>query len=183
MSAKVLEHFWQYFVIQIPFLICAFWVIPRKWKEITSSLRKKGNKKTWMWTAIFFILRLILAFSIKSEAKEKTLETFNHSPVLFFILACLIAPITEECFFCYLIFENFNKKKWTPYIFSFFSFILMHSTYFSFSWKGFGELFLGYWLITWLFIYVYRKSNWNLIFPIVFHFINNFTVFLHLLTL
>lgn len=183
MDAKVLEHFWKYFVVQIPCLICAFWVIPSQWKEITSSVRKKSNKKAWMWTAIFFIVRLIFAFIIKSEVNGQILETFNLSPTLFFILACLIAPITEECFFRYLIFKNFNKKKWTPYILSFFGFMLMHSTYFSFSWEGFGELFINYWFLSWLFIYVYRKSNWNLIFPIAFHFINNFTSFLYLLTL
>jgi len=92
-----------------------------------------------MWAAIFFIIRLIIFFCIpsissaESEATAQQLETFKKSPTLLFILACLIAPITEECFFRYLIFENFNKKKLIPYLFSFFGFILMHSTYFSFS--------------------------------------------------
>ena len=111
MDIKILEHFWLSFVVQIPFLICACWVIPKQWKKIKSSFRKKDNKKLWIWSAIFFIVKLIILFGKKPKINTNLTNTFNYSPVLFFILTCLIAPVAEECFFRYLIFENFNKKK------------------------------------------------------------------------
>jgi membrane protease YdiL (CAAX protease family) len=95
--------------------------------------------------------------------KKKTpLPLYDISPILCFVLVCLIAPLGEECVFRYIIFEIFDKKNPLAYILSGGSFIFLH-------WLGpaqgllnfttFKLLLLTYLPFTAFLIYVYRRSN------------------------
>ncbi|MCE8162951.1 MAG: CPBP family intramembrane metalloprotease [Candidatus Moeniiplasma glomeromycotorum] len=83
---------------------------------------------------------------------------------LFFGL-CILAPLLEECIFRHFVFTLFGKKSYFSYFFSFFAFILAH-----YHWgENVPVLFLQYSVATVGFIYVYKKSNWNLLAPMSFH--------------
>ena len=78
---------------------------------------------------------------------------------------CILAPVVEECIFRYLIFSLFGKKNYLAYFFSFFAFILAH-----YHWgENVPVLFLQYSVAAFGFIYVYKKSNWNLLVPMLLH--------------
>jgi membrane protease YdiL (CAAX protease family) len=83
-----------------------------------------------------------------------------------FLGLCILAPLVEECVFRYFIFKIFGKKNLFPYLLSFFSFIFYH-----YSWQGenIAILFLQYSVASFGLIYVYKKSNWNLLSPILLH--------------
>lgn len=97
-----------------------------------------------------------------SGKKKVPLPLYSISPLLCFILVCIIAPLGEECVFRYIIFEIFDKNNPLPYILSGGSFIFMH-------WLGPAQgllnfttiklLLLTYLPMTILFIYAYRKSK------------------------
>ena len=78
---------------------------------------------------------------------------------------CVLAPIVEECIFRYFIFRIFGKKNPLAYLCSFFTFILAHYHQ--------GEnvflLFFQYSVATLGFIYIYKKSGWKLLSPILLH--------------
>lgn len=113
--------------------------------------------------------------------KQNPLPLYDASPVLCFVLVCIIAPLGEECVFRYLIFEIFDKNKPLAYIFSSMFFIFLH-------WTGPAQgllnfttiqlLMLTYLPLTFFLIYTYRKSKWNITYPIYFHFLWNLFVFL-----
>ena len=94
--------------------------------------------------------------------KETSFPLYNVSPLLCFILVCLVAPLGEECVFRYIIFEIFDKKNPLAYIVSGGSFIFLH-------WLGPVQgllnfttiklLLLTYLPVTVFLIYVYKKSN------------------------
>ena len=118
-----------------------------------------------------------------SKKKSVNLPFYNISPFFCFITVCLIAPLGEEAIFRYLIFEIFDKKI-LAYICSGLGFIFFH-------WMGptlgFGGGLLNFTtlkflLITYLpmtifLIYAYRKSKWNITYPMYFHMTWNCLVF------
>jgi membrane protease YdiL (CAAX protease family) len=57
---------------------------------------------------------------------KQVINFHRIGPLATFFLTCLIAPVAEECFFRYLIFANFAKNNFLPYLLSFFGFIIMH---------------------------------------------------------
>jgi membrane protease YdiL (CAAX protease family) len=83
---------------------------------------------------------------------------------------CVLAPIVEEGIFRYFIFQTFGRKNLLSYLISFFTFILAHYHR--------GEnillLFLQYSVATMAFIYIYKKSGWKLLSPILLHSLTNF---------
>src|SRR5438876_6722356 len=78
---------------------------------------------------------------------------------------CALAPIVEEGIFRYFIFQIFGRKNPLSYLFSFSTFILAHYHR--------GEnillLFFQYSVVTLGFIYIYKKSGWKLLSPILLH--------------
>lgn len=121
--------------------------------------------------------------------RERRPQEVKKEPVsiyfLNFAFIVILAPIIEECVFRYLIFEIFSKDNPLAYIFSGLSFIFLH-------WLG-PTLGVGggllnfttikFLLLTYLpmaifLIWVYRKSKWNITYPIYFHFLWNLIAFL-----
>ena len=121
--------------------------------------------------------------------RERQPQEVKKEPVsiyfLNFAFIVILAPIIEECVFRYLIFETFSKDNPLAYIFSGLSFIFLH-------WLGptlgvgggllnfttIKFLFLTYLPMTIFLIWVYRKSKWNITYPIYFHFLWNLVAFL-----
>jgi len=121
----------------------------------------------------------------KLGKKTVNLPFYNISRIFCFVSVVILAPLGEEAVFRYLIFEIFGKENPFSYLFSGLSFIFFH-------WLGptlgFGGgllnfttikfLFLSYLPMTIFFIWSYKKSNWNITYPMYFHFLWNFFVFL-----
>lgn len=124
---------------------------------------------------------------IKKTVSEPSKKSINPllfyviHPIISFIAIVLIAPIAEECVFRYLIFEIFRKDNPLAYIFSAIGFIFIH-------WMGSASgllnfttiklLLIFYLPMTILFIYAYRKSKWNITYPIFFHLLWNLLAFI-----
>lgn len=74
-----------------------------------------------------FVFILLLNLLGSGELISEQVKTFRKiGPLATFLLTCLIAPVAEECFFRYLIFDNFAKNSFLPYLFSFFGFTFVH---------------------------------------------------------
>lgn len=175
-------QFWNLFLFQIPFLICATWILPREWAKIKMAFREKVYHQIWLVVFLNLTFGLLLNFLLPNEVIPSQLKFFQEMGLFAtFLLTCLIAPIAEECFFRYLIFNNFKKNNLLPYLLSFFGFIFMHIRWFSFVDLNSLISFFSFSLFTFYLIYIYRQSDWNLAFPIVVHFLNNLTIFLSLL--
>ena len=181
-----MSEVWKNIVIaligQLPFLICATWVIPSQWKKIKSAFTEWDRYKNF-WIPILllslFNLTIALLFLSPERINPKIIAAYSQlSPAGLFFLACIVAPIAEECFFRYLIFANFKKNNLFPYLLSAVSFILVHFSYFEFSLVGLLSLIFLYLPLTVYLIFVYYLSDWNLTFPIVVHFLNNLVVFI-----
>ena len=123
----------------------------------------------------------------QKEAIERAREVKKEPVSIYFLnfaFIVILAPIIEECVFRYLIFEIFSKDNPVDYIFSGLSFIFLH-------WLGptlgvgggllnftaIKFLLLTYLPITIFLIWVYRKSKWNITYPIYFHFLWNLVAF------
>ena len=169
---------------QLPFIVCATWVIPSQWKKMKLAFTEWNHYKNF-WIPVLTLasinLLFLLIFLTPEKINPKLIEFYARlSPVGLFFLACIVAPIAEECFFRHLIFANFKKNNLFPYLLSTVSFILVHLGYFGFSLLGFLTLFSYYLPLTLYLIFIYYLSDWNLTFPIVVHFLNNLIVFLTL---
>jgi len=117
--------------------------------------------------------------SQKTIKKTDSIPFYSISPIISFIFVVIAAPIIEEAVFRYLIFDIFEKNSPLPYIFSTLSFIFLHWQGGVFNFNTIGYLFLKYFPMTILFIYVYKKSKWNITYPIFLHFLWNLVVFYH----
>lgn len=163
------------------------WVWKQEKKKIYYSLRKQ--KKQILQQAVFslgffalfhFILKFFWSLMVSSTNLPHKSTIINNSIEvitgikaekkfggLIGILAgmCILAPLVEECIFRYLIFSLFGKKNIWAYFFSFFTFILAH-----YHWgENILVLFFQYSVASFALIYIYRKSNWNLLAPILLH--------------
>lgn len=181
---EIIKYVLNNFMVQLPFLIVSCWVLPRSWGKIKEALTFKNKQLVQPWIDIlsFLALKSIIIFSFRpSILFAEQVPSFLIFP--HFVFVCIVAPIAEECFFRYLIFEIFDKDTWTPYLISFFGFMSAHLGYliFPINFSNFLEWTLAYGSLTISLIGVYRRSNWNLAFPILFHFFNNFIVFIYML--
>jgi len=171
--------------------LITFYVFQQEGKKIWYSLRKEKKKIFWQtikllffFSLIHFTFKLILLGwaavsslpSIKSGRINTHISLITNSRGNWWKLAqiffglCVLAPLIEECIFRHFIFKIFGKKNPFSYLVSFFSFIWVHYHR--------GEnillLFLQYSVATAGFIYIYKKSNWNLLSPILLHSLVNF---------
>lgn len=166
------------------FLI-TFWVFKCEREKIWYSLQKEKKKIFWQaikslffFALIHFALKLVLGWiapsswsSIKSGRINTHINVITDSKgkwgqlaQIFFGL-CVLAPIVEECIFRYFIFRIFGRKNPLAYLCSFSTFILVHYH----RGENIFLLFLQYSVATAGFIYIYKKSNWNLLVPILLH--------------
>ncbi|MCE8162829.1 MAG: CPBP family intramembrane metalloprotease [Candidatus Moeniiplasma glomeromycotorum] len=118
----------------------------------------------------------------KKLKKPVNFPFYQISPLFAFVSLVIIAPLGEECVFRYLVFEIFGKKNPLAYPVSAVSFIFAH-------WIGptigggllngttFQLLLLNYLPMTIFFICAYWISDWNLTYPLYFHFLWNLMVF------
>lgn len=170
--------FWSLLSFQVPFLICAAWVLPREWKRIKAAFTEIIYHQIWLVVLLNFAFILLLNLVGSGELIFEQVKTFRKiGPLATFFLTCLIAPIAEECFFRYLIFDNFSKNSFLPYLFSFFGFVFVHMGWLIGT-ANFWFHLLGYGLFAFYLIYLYRQSGWNLAFPMVAHFLNNLIFFI-----
>ena len=126
------SKFWGLLLVQVPFLICATWVLPREWKKIKAAFTEKIYRQIWLVVLFNFALTLLVSLFnlLGTELIPQQVTTFSKmGPLAAFFITCLVAPIAEECFFRYLIFANFAKNNILLYLVSFFGFILGHAVW------------------------------------------------------
>lgn len=161
-------------------LAVVYWAFCRQGKQIWLSL-KKEKKKIFRQVGLFLLIMALVHFLVKlifislfSTAQAKLIERLIQQiteaknfcgllPVIFG--SCLVAPIIEECLYRFFIFEVLGKKNIFSYLLSYFIFILAH-------WQNgdnFVSLFVQYSVAAIGFIWIYKKSNWNLTYPIILH--------------
>ncbi|MCE8159145.1 MAG: CPBP family intramembrane metalloprotease [Candidatus Moeniiplasma glomeromycotorum] len=181
---KYLGKFFLRYVL-VGFLVVS-WVWKQEKKKIYYSLRQQ--KKLIFRQAVFslgfftlfhFILKFFwwlvtssTNFPHKSAKINTLIKVITDSKarkvsgiIGLLVGLCILAPLVEECIFRYFVFALFGKKNYFAYFFSFFAFILAH-----YHWgENIPVLFIQYSVATVAFIYVYKKSNWNLLVPMVLH--------------
>lgn len=124
----------------------------------------------------WFIFIVLLFTVIKIKAPFFLTGIHKLPRQIAFILICLIGPIIEEFVYRYLVFRFFDKDTWAPYLFSFFTFVLIHFRG-DYSFEGISKLFLTHGFSAVAFIFIYKETDWNLFFPILFHCLVNFIMF------
>lgn len=178
LSTWVQNNFWRIFSFNafLCFLLLCL-IIKKEGKRIYYSLAKEKLKIFWQALFLLFFLAIVhfvlkyffpyqadkikeLVFVIKTNK-----DNFWHLLRIFFGL-CVFAPIIEECVYRYFVFDIFGKENPLSYLISFSAFIFTH-----YCWRGenIGVLFLQYSLASFGLIYIYKKSNWNLLSPILLH--------------
>ncbi|WNE41080.1 MAG: hypothetical protein mread185_000537 [Mycoplasmataceae bacterium] len=156
-------------------LIC--WIIKKEWKVIKFSLLKEKKKIFWQSVYLLFAfstIHFILKFFFTDKAdkiNELIVAIDQNKNNLWFLIRiifglCVLAPIIEEFVYRYFVFKVFGKKNPLSYLLSFFAFILAH-----YCWRGenITTLFLQYSVANLALICIYKKSNWNILFPILLH--------------
>jgi len=150
------------------------WVIKQERKRIWYSLVHEKWKIfrqalyfLFFLAIIHFILKSI--FPYKAECIKYGIAIFKNDKNSWYWLllgGCILAPLAEECIFRYFIFKIFGRKNPLSYLFSFSTFIFYH-----YWWTGenMAVLFLQYCVASFGLIYIYKKSNWNLLSPILLH--------------
>lgn len=180
----------QFFFFLIMLFITIYY-FKKHWKDVWKSL-KNPKFRLWLWiigillVSFFSYFLLQIIFSRLGIYQKKPVQTdlVPKADLRFFLSACLLAPVVEECVFRWFIFKIFGKKNPFSYLISFFSFTLAHAPKMlfiyglhpSFTIFNYGIGAIGL-------IFIYRLSNWDLTYPIILHFLNNFSVFLLLLLL
>ncbi|WP_322632481.1 CPBP family intramembrane glutamic endopeptidase [endosymbiont DhMRE of Dentiscutata heterogama] len=170
-------------------LLITFWVFQQEGKKIWYSLRQEKKKIFWQtikllffFTLIHFALKLVLGWvappswpNLKSEKINTHISVITSNKNNWGYLAqiffgmCVLAPIVEECIFRYFIFRIFGRKNPFSYLLSFLTFIGAHYH----RGENLFLLFFQYSVATWGFIYVYKKSGWKLLSPILLHSLTN----------
>ncbi|KLL03175.1 MAG: CAAX amino protease family protein [Mycoplasmataceae bacterium CE_OT135] len=95
--------------------------------------------------------------------------------VLWGLYIIIWAPFFEELVFRWLVFETFGKNYLS---------VLISTLTFGFShyWSGQSIVFaLPYLIMGFALAYLYRKKNYNILWPMAFHFSNNLIAFIFLL--
>ena len=153
-------------------ILLVVWVIKQERKKIWYSLTQEKWKifrQAFIFLFFLAIIHFILKsiFPYKSECIKRGIAIFKNGPWFWlFFGGCILAPLAEECIFRYFIFQIFGKKNLFPYLLSFSTFIFYH-----YWWTGenMAVLFLQYCVASFGLIYIYKKSNWNLLSPILLH--------------
>jgi len=179
----VQNNLWRIVSLQVfIFFLLVCLVIKKQWRRIYYSLNKEKAKifyQTISFLSIITIIHFVLKFFSpfdKAEKIQDLISVINSNKKNYWNLIriifglCVLAPIVEEFVYRYLVFNIFGKKNIFPYLISFFTFIFGH-----YCWRGesIRALFLQYSVASFGLIYIYKKSNWNILSPILFHsFIN-----------
>lgn len=173
------------FFIRYAILCCliTYWVFQWEGKKIWHSLRKEKKKLfcqaiklLFLFALIHFAFKLVVGWmtswaNLKSEKINTQIEVITNSKnhgwhlAQIFFGMCVLAPIVEECIFRYFVFKIFGRKNPFSYLFSFFAFVLAHYH----RGENIPILFLQYSVATCAFIYIYKKSGWKLLPPILLH--------------
>lgn len=153
-----------------------FWVFREEWGGIYHSLAEEKVKilrQLVFYLSVFSIIHLFLKLFISDKA-EKIQELIfainanrnNFDLVRIIFGLCIIAPIVEECIYRWFVFKVFGKKNIFSYLISFFAFIFAH-----YCWRGesIRTLFLQYSAASFVLIYIYKESDWNLLPAIFLH--------------
>ncbi|MDR1670359.1 MAG: CPBP family intramembrane metalloprotease [Spiroplasmataceae bacterium] len=156
-------------------LIC--WIVKKEWKRIHFSFTKEKLKIFWQSIYLLFsfsIIHFTLKFFFTDKAdkiKDLIVAINNNKNNLWFLARiifglCVLAPLVEECVYRFFVFKIFGKNNPFSYFVSFFAFILAH-----YCWRGesITTLFLQYSVASFALIYIYKKSNWNILSPILLH--------------
>ena len=178
LSTWVQNNFWRIFSFSafLCFLLVCL-IIKKEGKRIYYSLAKEKLKILCQAACLLFVLVIIhfvlkYFFPYRADKIKELVVAINTNKNSFWRLTriffglCIFAPIIEECIYRYLVFKIFGKKNLLSYLISFFAFVLVH-----YCWRGesIGVLFLQYSLASFGLIYIYEKSNWNLLSPILLH--------------
>ncbi|OON97797.1 MAG: hypothetical protein ATN32_05275 [Candidatus Epulonipiscium fishelsonii] len=157
-------------------LIWSYYIIK---EEIAICLKNISIKQFIFWTSIGYLFIFLLINSIEIFMSittdlsltptnevlliENTLE--NPIPMLFYII--IVGPIREELVFRYSLIGKNKSYIWPKIILSSIFFGLIHLAngpiVYTLSYMACG-LILGY---------VYKKNNFNILYPIVLHIFNN----------
>ena len=163
-------------------ILVVYWAFHCQGKQIWFSLRKE-KKKIFQQVSIFLLTMTLVHFLVKlifvslshlpprAQLIEKLIQQITEArtfwgylPVIFG--SCLVAPIIEECLYRFFIFKILGKNNPFSCLLSYFAFVLTH-------WQLKGDnlvsLFIQYSVAAVGFIWIYKKSNWNLIYPIILH--------------
>jgi len=182
LSTWVQNNFWRIFSFNafLCFLLVCL-VIKKEGKRIYHSLAKEKLKILWQVISLLFFLAIIhfilkYFFPYKAEKIKELIFAIDTNKNNFWRLSriffglCIFAPIIEEIVYRYFVFNIFGKKNPLSYLLSFLAFILAH-----YCWHGesISILFLQYSLASFGLIYIYKKSNWNLLAPILLHLLIN----------
>ena len=180
-SEKLAGKFFIRYAILCFLITC--WVLQREGKKVWYSFRKRKKEKFWqgikllfLFALIHFALKLVAGWmtswtNLKSEKINTQIEVITNSKnnwwhlVQIFFGMCVLAPIVEECIFRYFVFKIFGWKNPLSYLVSFFSFIWVHYH----RGENIPLLFCQYSVATLGFIYIYKKSGWKLLSPILLH--------------
>lgn len=116
----------------------------------------------------FFIIILLEQIGIYFNliVEEETIKVGIESIIIFFIVRCIVAPITEEIIFRFGLFEFLRKKinKKLSFIFVSILFAIIHG------YSLYNSLMLFCMSFIWTYSY-YKKEN--LLYPIILHFFFN----------
>lgn len=162
-------------------------------KELNYQFIKGINQKGWMKQAFigmgwiyllsYLLAILVVTFNItivQSSNDTALLELFKNTPkIMIFIGTVVLAPTLEEIVFRFGLFTLLTKNKRTnhywPYILSALVFTFIHDTsiitHFS---PTTIVTFLGYFNLSLVISFMYRKSDHNIMVVILLHSINNF---------
>jgi len=149
-----------------------------------SLIREREREKIFRKVFLFllgiilthFLLKLLLYWGkseysqpaglIKDQVKWLNQDKKVWKIILSILISCIGAPLVEECVFRHFIFAVLGKNNPLSYFTSYLTFTFSH-------WQAGKETFLfpffQYSVATLGFIWIYRQSNWNLIYPILLH--------------
>ncbi|MDR1782529.1 MAG: CPBP family intramembrane metalloprotease [Bacilli bacterium] len=146
----------------------------------------------WAFSIVFNIIRVFIEgmnSNGTSQNQEVINEMANHAPVIIvFSLIVLIIPFLEELIFRMSLMGVFVKDKKSNrlyfYIIAALLFGLAHDFSFitNFSISNLF-IFLQYFIVSLVIIYVYYKSNHNILATYVLHFCNNLIAFIAMVSL
>lgn len=168
------NYYFQNFVYSLIFILISISIIDYMGKRninIKSRISVKNIDYKFLFRIIcfsFFIRILFEQIQLYFNINQ-TREFFNvacMSLVIFFIVRCIIAPITEEIIFRFGLYEFINKRIKSVWA------ILISSIIFSVlhGYLTFDTILLTILSIIWTYSYFKKK---NLLYPMVLHFFHN----------
>lgn len=142
-------------------------------------MENRKTKRSYIRAWFILFITLLIRLKICSSSSSSLKSVYQFHWFLSLISLCLVGPILEEIIFRYLVFRIFDKNTWTPYLISFFSFVLWHWHFDKFpSLERLFWLFACYGSASVVFSFIYKESNWNLFFPILLHCLMNLVALL-----